>query len=152
MTDCIIISRCKISTCSIFAQVYAARKAQNWAGFALPCSFSRPEAAAPLRKTKEKWDFVISFPQNLRGFAASTRVLPHGPLHFRRCFVSWLTSHLNFRTLYMPLHPFAQLCFLQDAINPFQKYKNSSFSLCNQLKYCIFVNNVHLSAMSPTKE
>ena len=77
---------------------------------------------------------------------------PHEPQHFRRCFVSWLTSPPNFRTLYMPLCPFAQLCFLQDAINPFQKYKNSSFSLCNHLKYCIFVNNVHLSAMSPTKE
>ena len=109
---------------------------------------SRSSSTKDLRKVGG----VISFPQNLRGFAASTRVLPHEPQHFRRCFVSWLTSHPNFRTLYMALRPFAQLCFLQDAINPFQKYKNSSFSHCNQLKYCIFVNNVHLSAMSPTKE
>lgn len=106
---------------------------------------------APFLRERGGGIFIL-FRQNLRGFAASTRVLPHEPQHFRRCFVSWLTSHPNFRTLYMPLRPFAQRCFLQDAINPFQKYKNSSFSLCNHLKYCIFVNNVHLSAMSPTKE
>ena len=152
LTDCIIISGCKIKTYSMFSQVFSGRKAQKRGGFATQTPFSGHKAAVPSTKSLRKVRFCHPFSSKLTRFRRKYTTFTPRASAFSSLLASCLTTHPNFRTLYMPLRPFAQLCRLQDAINPFQKYKYSSFSLCNHLKFCIFVNNIRLSAMSPTKE